>query len=180
MARGAAAAGGGGRPRLPNGQRRMLTILSRIAPAREQLLAAIEDLSPVFALDALVAAAESADPRERNQVDTIERGTEKLVNWMDELAARALAERVRLGALAVGEGGAFAQLARLGVISRPTSERLREAKDVRDDLAHAYPPQSYAALHDATSVVISELDSFVACVTAWAVRERVLPDASGS
>ncbi len=131
----------GGSPRsLSKNQRRILTILRRIAPAREQLLAAMEDISPTSELHALIAAAQSPDPRERNKVAILERETEKLVSWMEELGARGLDEALRLGVIARGKGSPWQRLAELGVIRQASSERLREAKDTRDELAHAYHP----------------------------------------
>lgn len=173
---------GTGRPRAAKGgqrltknQRRLLTILARIPPAREQLIVAIEDVSPAFEPHDLFAAARSPDPRERNKVDTIERGTEKLINWVEELAARALSEGLAAGVVVKGEGGPWQRLADLEVITRSSADRLREAKDTCDDLAHAYPPESYRALHDATKAVLDELDNYLTRVSAWAIQTGILP-----
>jgi len=166
----------GGSPRsLSKNQRRILTILRRIAPAREQLLAAMEDISPTSELHALIAAAQSPDPRERNKVAVIERETEQLVNWMEELGARGLDEALRLGVIARGKGSPWQRLAEIGVITQASSERLREAKDTRDELAHAYPPQSWSALRDAVDVTLGELDDYVVRLRDWAIQNRILP-----
>lgn len=171
-----ASGGPGSRPqRLPKGQRRMLSILKRIPPAREQLIVAIEEISPEFELNALIAAAESSDPRERNKLDTAERGTEKLIQWMEELAFRALSEGVRLGVFTKTQGGPWERLAQLGVIHQTTVNRLREAKDARNDLAHAYPPESYRALLDAARTVLNELDAYTTAVSDWAAEKGILP-----
>lgn len=153
----------------------MLTVLARIPPAREQLIVAIEDVSPTFEPHALVTAARSPDPRKRNQVDTIERGTEKLINWMEELAGRALSEGVALDVVVKGTGSPWQRLTDLGVIAQSAADRLREAKDARNDLAHAYPLESYRALYDASNVVLALLDSYVTQVSDWAIRTGILP-----
>jgi hypothetical protein len=162
---------------LSKNQRRIATILARIPPAREQLIAAIEEISPSFDLPALTAAAESSDPRERNRVSAIERQLEALVNWMDELASRMLDEGLRLGVLDKGRGTPWQRLVELGVIARSSAERLRAVKDTRDDLSHAYPPESWRALHAAANVVLAELDGYVARLRDWAVDSDIIPPA---
>ena len=122
------------------GQRRLNTIFDAIPPVREQLLVAMEEIDPAFGLDTLLACARSADPHERNKVAAVERGFEVLVNWMSELAARMLAEGQRLGVVEKTAGHPWERLALLGVISESSATRLREAKDLRDELAHFYPP----------------------------------------
>ncbi|MGH2970066.1 MAG: hypothetical protein ACRDK0_13530 [Solirubrobacteraceae bacterium] len=167
---------GGGR-RLGKNQRSVVTVLARIPAAREQLLAAMADVSPAFEVDALIAAAESDDPRERNKVAVIEREVDVLINWLEELAARALEEGVRLGAVERTQGRPWEGLTSLGVISAATAARLREAKDTRNDLDHAYPPQSWHAVHDAASVVLGELDDYLRRFREWAVQSGILPPA---
>ncbi|MGH2948640.1 MAG: hypothetical protein ACRDPC_20685 [Solirubrobacteraceae bacterium] len=169
------ARGGGGR--LSKNQRRIVTVLAHIPAARDQLLAAMEDVGPAFELDALIAAAESDDPRERNRVAVIERQVDVLVNWLEELAARALDEGVRRGAVERTQGQPWERLTGLGVMSAATAARLREAKDTRNDLDHAYPPQSWRALHDAANVVVDELDDHLTRFRGWAVQSGILPRA---
>jgi hypothetical protein len=165
----------GSRP-LSKNQRRMLAVLNSLPPAREQLLAAMEDISESFDLATLSAAAESDDPRERNKVSAIERQTETLVNWMDELAARALDEGLRIGSIEKASGTPWQRLVELEVITQASAERLRTVRDTRDDLGHAYPPQSWQALHVAVEVILDELDGYVAQVYDWALENHILPD----
>ena len=159
---------------LTKGQRRLNTILDAIAPAREQLLVAIEELDPDFSLNALIAAAQSADPRERNKVAVIEREYEVLLNWLHELAARALAEGQRLGIVDKADGSPWERLAALGVVSRSSATRLQEAKELRDELAHAYPPAGWAALHEGVQTLLAELDRYVERCGAWLGQEGIL------
>jgi hypothetical protein len=173
------ATGDSGSRRLSKSQRRILTILKGVQPAREQLIAAMEDISSTFDLDTLSTAAESPDPRERNKVSAVERQSEMLINWMNELGLRILDEGLRIGALTVkGSGSPWQRLADLGVITQPSAERLREAKDTRNGLGHAYPPESWRALHAAVNIVLAELDGYIAHLHAWAVQENVLPPAT--
>jgi hypothetical protein len=137
----------------------------------------MEDVSPAFELDALIAAAQSDDPRERNKVAVIEREVDVLVNWLEELAARALDEGARLGTVEAAEGRPWERLAALGVLSAGAAARLREAKDTRNELDHAYPPQSWHAVHDAADVVLGELDGYLTRFRDWAVRRGILPAA---
>jgi uncharacterized protein YutE (UPF0331/DUF86 family) len=65
----------------------------------------------------------------------------------------------------------------LGVISAATAARLRKANDIRNDLDHAYPPQSWHAVHDAANVVLAELDDFLRRFREWAVQSGILPPA---
>ena len=173
-AEGAAHGLGGGR-RLSKNQRRIATVLGRIPAAREQLIAAMEDVSPAFEPDALIAAAESDDPRERNKVAVIEREVDVLISWLEELAARALDEGARVEAVQRAEGRPWERLSALGVISAATSARLREVKDTRNDLDHAYPPQSWRLVHVAASVVLDELDDYLARFRDWTVQSGILP-----
>lgn len=79
------------------GQRRIGAILQEIPSAREQLLVTMEWFGPDFAEEGFIAAARSSDVHERNRVTVVERLYEVLLNWMVELAVRALAEAQRLG-----------------------------------------------------------------------------------
>jgi hypothetical protein len=74
--------------RSTKGQKRLDHIIQRIPLAREQLLTAIDDLAPNFDVAAIRAAAQSADPRERNKVAVIERELDILIAYMEELASR--------------------------------------------------------------------------------------------
>jgi uncharacterized protein YutE (UPF0331/DUF86 family) len=156
------------------GQRRINTILQRIPAAREQLLVAMEAFPPDFSLTALIDAAKSADARERNKVAVVEREYEVLLNWCNELAARLLAEGQRLGALDKSSGYPWERLAALGVISSGSATRLQETMEMRDDLAHAYPPANWRSLHDGVNTLLGELDRYIDRVARWAVAEGIL------
>lgn len=149
------------------GQKRLETILRQIPSAREQLLAAIDDLGPQFDVAAIRAAATSADPRERNEVAVIERELDVLVAYLEELAVRGLAEARRIGAIPKDKGQAFERLAELDVISQAAAQRLQDIKDIRNQFAHAYPPASWAALHEAVEALLRELDSYHVSVADW-------------
>ena len=86
------------------------------------------------------------DVHERNRVTVIERQYEVLLNWVHELAARALAEGQRLGVVDRSPGHPWERLAALGVITHESAERLQQAKELRDILAHAYPPANWTTL----------------------------------
>jgi uncharacterized protein YutE (UPF0331/DUF86 family) len=162
------------REQLSKGQRRLNTILASIPPAREQLLVALEEFDPDFDMNAFLLAARSPDARERNKVAVIEREYEVLLNWLHELAARALAEGQRLGSVEKAPGHAWERLASLGVISRGSATRLQEAKELRDDLAHAYPPAGWKALHAGVKTLLAELDRYVDACATWLSREGIL------
>ena len=159
---------------LSKGQRRLGAILDAVPFAREQLLVAIEEFDPDFDMGAFLLAARSQDARERNRVAVVERGYEVLINWLHELAARALAEGQRLGLLDKAPGSPWERLAALGVISRDSAVRLQEAKEMRDALAHAYPPAGWKALHAAVQTLIAELDRYMASCTRWLVDEGIV------
>lgn len=165
---------------LTKNERRIATILARLPLAREQLVVALDEFGAGFDLDAFVAAAEHDDPIERNKVAVVERELDLIANLLEELAARALNEARRLGAVDKGADGAWEQLAEAKVIPRSTAARLREAKDARNDLDHFYPPTSWIVVHDATAIVIAELDGYVTKVADWAddigIRLPVGPD----
>jgi hypothetical protein len=149
-------------------ERRLATILARLPLAREQLLVAMEEFEPDFDLGAFIAAAQNEDPTERNKVAVIERELDLLTNLLEELAARSLDEGRRLGAVGKSSGGPWEQLADEKVMPRSMAERLREAKDARNDLDHFYPPTSWKVIHEATSTVLVELDRYVTKVADWA------------
>jgi uncharacterized protein YutE (UPF0331/DUF86 family) len=156
--------------------RRLDTILGQLTAAREQLLVAMEDIAPDFDLRALIAAAESPDARERNKIAVIERQYEVLLNWLNELAARTLAEGQRLKVIEKSPGHPWQRLATLGAISHRTAARLQEAMEMRDALAHAYPPAAWRALHDGVRTLLDELDRYTDRLVAWAAAEGILPD----
>jgi hypothetical protein len=159
---------------LSKGQRRLNAIFASIPDAREQLLVALEEFDPDFDLDALLLAAGSRDARERNKVAVVEREYEVLLNWLHELAARALAEGQRLGVLDRGSGHPWERLAELGVISRRSAMSLQEAKEMRDDLAHAYPPAGWKALRESVLTLLAELDRYVDRCARWLDAEGIL------
>jgi uncharacterized protein YutE (UPF0331/DUF86 family) len=156
------------------GQRRINTILRRIPAAREQMLVGMESFPPDFSLAALIAAAESADARERNKVAVVEREYEVLLNWCNELAARLLAEAQRLGVVEKASGYPWERLAALGVISTRSATSLQESMDMRDDLAHAYPPANWRSLHEGVNTLLRELDRYIDRVARWAADESIL------
>ncbi len=155
-------------PRPTKNEKRIATILARLPLAREQLIVAMEEFSPDFDVDAFVAAAEHDDPSQRNKVAVIEREIDLLTNLLEELAARALSEGRRLGATDGGSDHPWTQLAAEKVIPISMAEKLREAKDTRNDLDHFYPPTSWKAVHHATQTVIGQLDGYVDRVVGWA------------
>jgi hypothetical protein len=161
-------------PALTKGQRRLNTIFDAIPGAREQLLVAIEEFAPDFDQDALLLAASSSDARERNKVAVVEREYEVLLNWLHELAARSLAEGQRLGVLDKASGHPWERLATLGVISHGSATRLQEAKELRDDLAHAYPPAAWKDLHEGVRILLAELDRYVDRCADWLSEESIL------
>lgn len=156
------------------GQRRLAHILERIPAAREQLLAAIDDIGPSFTVAAIQAAAQSGDPRERNRVAVVERELDVLIAYLEELASRGLAEGQHIGAVPKGSGNPWDRLAELGVISKASTTRLQNVKDMRNELAHAYPPVSWRALHQATETLLAELDAYKVKVADWLDERGVL------
>lgn len=146
---------------------RLKRILEQVPVAREQLLVAVEDLGPDFDVAAIQAAMQSGDPRERNKVAVVERELDVLIAYLEELASRGLAEGRRMGVVPAGTGRAFDQLAELGVISEAAAQHLADVKDLRNQLAHAYPPANWRSLHQAVEVLRAELDSYTVKVADW-------------
>jgi hypothetical protein len=161
-------------PALSKGQRRLNTILEAIPRTREQLLVAVEEFDPDFDGASFLRAATSPDAHERNKVAVVEREYEVLLNWLHELAARALAEGQRLGVLEKVVGHPWERLAALGVISQSSATRLQEAKELRDDLAHAYPPVGWRAVHEGVQILLAELDRYVDRCARWLSEEGIL------
>jgi uncharacterized protein YutE (UPF0331/DUF86 family) len=155
------------------GQRRIATILREIPAAREQLLVAMEGFGQDFEEQIFIATARSLDAGERNRVAIIERQYEVLLNWLHELAARALAEGQRIGVVDKSPGHAWERLAALGVISHASAERLQEAKEMRDALGHAYPPANWKALHEGVLVLVGELDRYITRFARWVNDEEI-------
>jgi uncharacterized protein YutE (UPF0331/DUF86 family) len=160
--------------RSTKGQKRLDHIIQRIPLAREQLLTAIDDLAPNFDVAAIRAAAQSADPRERNKVAVIERELDILIAYMEELASRGLAEVQRLDPTPRGTGSSWERLAELRVISESAATRLQNVKDMRNELAHAYPPVSWRALHQAVETLLAELDPYKVKLAEWLQQRGVL------
>lgn len=159
------------------GQRRIGAILQEIPNTREQLLVAMEGFGPGFEEGQLMAATQSPDAHERNRVAIIERQYEVLLNWLHELAARGLAEAQRLGVVDKSPGHPWQRLAALGVISYESATRLQKAKELRDILAHAYPPANWKTLHEGVLILVDELDSYLDSFKLWVYKEEVLPPA---
>ncbi len=162
-------------PNTSKGQRRIGVVLQEIPAAREQLLVAMEGFGEGFPDAPFLAAARSPDAHERNRVALVERLYEVLLNWLHELAARALAEGQRIGVVNKGDGGPWQRLAELGVISARSAERLQEAKELRDVLAHAYPPADLRALHAGVETLVEELDSYLVRFARWVEAEGIAP-----
>lgn len=160
--------------RRTKGQKRLDHILNRIPIAREQLLAAIEDLAPALTVEAIKEAAHSSDPRERNKVAVIERELDVLIAYLDELASRGLAEAQRGDPSISGNGTPWERLAELDVISTAAAMRLQNVKEMRNELAHAYPPVSWRALHQAVEILLEDLDGYKVKLADWLVDQGVL------
>ena len=160
--------------RRTKGQKRLEHLLEQIPIAREQLLAAVDDLAPRFTVSAIQEAAQSGDPRERNKVAVIERELDVLIAYLEELASRGLAEAQRLDANSRGAGPPWERLAELRVISKATATRLQNVKDMRNELAHAYPPVSWRALHQTTETLLADLDNYKVKVADWLEERGVL------
>lgn len=156
------------------GQRRIGAVLQEIPAAREQLLVAMEGFGEGFPVAAFLAAARSPDAHERNRVAVVERLYEVLLNWLGELAARALAEGQRLGVVDKIDGSPWQRLATLGVISAGSAERLQDAKELRDMLGHAYPPADLRALHAGVRTLVDELDSYLVRFARWVEAEGIV------
>jgi uncharacterized protein YutE (UPF0331/DUF86 family) len=170
----AGAADGGTARKRSKGQKRLERILREIPAAREQLLAAIEDLSPQFDVSAIQEAMQSGDPRERNKVAVIERELDVLIAYLEELASRGLSEGQRIDVVPQGAGHAVERLAELNVISQAAAQRLQDVKDMRNQLAHAYPPASWRSLHQAVEALLGELDSYKVKVADWLKASGIL------
>jgi uncharacterized protein YutE (UPF0331/DUF86 family) len=162
-------------PRASKGQRRITAILRELPDAREQLVVAMEGFGVDFDEVEFIAASRSRDARERNRVAVVERQYEVLLNWLHELAARGLAEAQRLGMADKSPGSPWRRLAELGVISHESAERLQEAMEMRDALAHAYPPANWKTLHEGVLVLVDELDLYVVSYARWISEEGMLP-----
>jgi hypothetical protein len=48
------------------------------------------------------------------------------------------------------------------------------ARELRDDLAHAYPPAGWRALHEGVRILLGELDRYVDRCAAWLSEEGIL------
>jgi uncharacterized protein YutE (UPF0331/DUF86 family) len=166
--------GSGGEPPRSKNQRRLNTVLSDIPKRREQLLVAMEEFLPNFSLDAFVESGTSENARERNKVAVVEHEFEILVNALHELAGRALAEAQRLGVIDKAEGHAWERLAGLGVISPATAETLRQLQELRNDLAHVYPPQELQMLHQSVESLLARLDPYLDQFETWGAENRIL------
>jgi uncharacterized protein YutE (UPF0331/DUF86 family) len=140
----------------------------------EQLLETMQGFGPDFAEGRFVAAAQSPDAPERNRVTVVERLYEVLLNWLHELAARALAEGQRLGVVDKSPGRPWERLAALGAISHESAARLQEAMKLRDILAHAYP-LDWKTLHEGVLVLVDELDPYLISIERWVYEEEILP-----
>ncbi len=171
---GAGASGSGPARGRSKGQKRLERILREIPAAREQLLVAIEDLSPQFDVAAIQEAMQSGDPRERNKVAVIERELDVLIAYLEELASRGLSEGQRIDVVPRGTGHPVERLAELSVISQAAAQRLQDIKEMRNQLAHAYPPASWRSLHQAVEALLAELDGYKVKVADWLESSGIL------
>lgn len=113
--------------------------------------------------------------RTRNKVAVIERQYEVLLNWLNEMAARMLAEGQRLNVLNKHPGHPWQRLADLGAISRSTATRLQEAMEMRDELGRACPLAAWHTLHEGVLTALDELDRCVERLVKWAASEGIVP-----
>lgn len=132
--------------------------------------------APPLDVAAIQAAAQSSDPRERNKIAVIERELDVLIAYMEELASRGLAEVQRLDPGLRRSGAPWETLAELGVLSEAAATRLQNVKDMRNELAHAYPPVSWRALHQAVETLLEELDPYKVKLVDWLQQGRVLAE----
>lgn len=162
-----------GRARASTNQQRVLVTLDRVGLAQEQLAAGKEAIDERFEVEAFVQAAMSANPNERNKVAAIERAFEVLVNALDELAARALNEGRRLEKVDKGKSSSWMGLAELGVIPRDRADALSEAREMRNNLGHHYPPERWELLHLAVSELTEQIDPFLSEWGEWVTTQGI-------
>lgn len=104
----------------------------------------------------------------------IERELDILIAYMEELASRGLAEAQRLDPSVRSTGSGWERLAELHVISKPSATRLQNVKDMRNELAHAYPPVSWRALRQAVETLLDELDPYKVKLADWLQQRDIL------
>jgi uncharacterized protein with HEPN domain len=56
----------------------------------------------------------------------------------------------------------------------PITTRLQNVKDMRNELAHAYPPVSWRALHQTVKTLLEELDPYKVKLADWLRQRGVL------
>jgi uncharacterized protein with HEPN domain len=66
------------------------------------------------------------------------------------------------------------RLNHIRVISKAVAARLQNVKDMRNELAHAYPPVSWRALHQAVETLLAELDAYKVKLAEWLEEHGVL------
>lgn len=62
------------------------------------------------------------------------------------------------------------------MISKAAATRLQNVKDMRNELAHAYPPVSWRALHQAVETLLAELDPYKVKLADWLEEQGVLSE----
>jgi len=112
--------------------------MERLDVDRASLVNAVGKFAGV---DEFVKSWASTDPEELNRVEAVERGYEKLVNCLVEIADLVEGEAVEQGRAPAPENpgrGRWERLAEAGALSRARAGRLGELGAVRNRLQHGY------------------------------------------
>jgi hypothetical protein len=133
----------------------------------EQLEVAAAQFDPSLDEQALAAAWESEDPRERNQVALLLGCFEKTYMLLMDLIGLSVKLAGRLGAIEDASVPALEFLREQGMVSRTDLAAIERQREVRNTSQHIYVELSMAALRSAILQQIETTPRLIQDVVKW-------------
>lgn len=133
------------------------------------LRAAMGEFGDDFGLEEFRAAFGSSDPIKLNRVNAVERGIDRLYNYLAELVAYGLelAEERKVGDTP-NAARDLRRLADLRVLSRERVAALHRLRQLRRLMVHEYTDATAEQVHQAALVVVAQLPAVQKAYLAWA------------
>lgn len=132
------------------------------------LRVAMGEFGDSFDLGEFRSAFESTDPILLNRVNAVERGVDRLYNYMAELIAFGLelaGERVPTDD--VNAARDLRELRRQKVFSRDRTESLQRLRELRRLMVHEYPQATADQIHEAAQLIVAILPAFTHAYVRW-------------
>lgn len=169
-------------PKESRSRTRLRKVVARMERLEVDRASLVNALGKFAGADEFVTAWVSTDSETMNQVEAVERGYEKIVNSLVEIADLVESEAIgqdKVSSAKADGPGRWERLAAAGAISRARADRLGDIATVRNRLQHGYgglEPVAGREIYTAAERLLSEAPATVRDLGPWV--DKLWPDTS--